>query len=110
MDCNDTIVFKNCEIAKSIEKQVCITDEGHLLKVPVTLCNVHPCRQVIVGVRICLNGKFYAMKTKEVFTGGREYCRRIRELFVGDFNFLFTHSCEDQVDVEVLAHYICKFV
>ena len=108
MDCNDTIVFENCEIAKCIEKQICIADEGHLLIVPVTLCNVRPCKQVIVGVRICLNGEFYAMKTKEVFTGGREYCREIKELSVGDFNFLFTQACENEVDIDVIAHYIGK--
>ena len=108
MDCNDTIVFENCEIAKCIEKQVCITDEGHLLIVPVTLCNVRPCKQVIVGVRICLNGEFYAMETKEVFTGGREYCREIKELSVGDFKFLFMNAYEKEVDIDVIAHYIGK--
>ena len=108
MDCRDTIVFENCEIAKCIEKQISVLDEGHLLTVPVTLSNVRPGKQIIVGVRIYLNGKFYAMETKEVFSGGREYCRKIKELFVGDFNFLFTHACENEVDIEVIAHYICK--
>ena len=103
----ENIEFNVCEDIKCVEVDVKIENEGHLLKVPVYLDDVCPSRKIIVGVRIYVKGKLYAMKTKKVFTGGRPYCRKIREFYVDDFHFLFTDTCIDDIDVDVLAHYIC---
>lgn len=67
---------------------------------------IHSCREVIVGVRVYVGGQLYAMKTKKIFTGGRRYCRKIDEIYVDCFEFLFIDACQDDICVNMLAHYI----
>lgn len=69
----EDIIFYPCDDIKCIQADVKVEDEGYLLRVPVYLNNVCPCRNVVVAVQIFVEGKIYAMKTKEVFTGGRPY-------------------------------------
>lgn len=103
----EDIQFNACEDIKCVEADVKIEGEGHLLRVPVYLNDVCPRRKIVVGVRVYLRGKLYATKTKKVFTSGRSYCRRIREFYVDEFCFLFTDTCIEDIDIDVLAHYIC---
>ena len=101
------IEFNACEDIKYVEVDVKVENEGPLLRVPVYLNDVCPGREIIVGVQVYVRGKFYAMKTKKVFICGRPYCRKIREFYVADFNFLFTDTCRDDICIDILAHYIC---
>lgn len=66
----------------------------------------YSCREVIVGVRVYVGGQLYAMKTKKIFTGGRRYCRKIDQIYVDCFEFLFIDACQDDICVNMLAHYI----
>lgn len=91
---------------KCVETEVKVEDEGYVLRVPVYLNDVCPCRKVVVGVQIYVGGKLYATKVKKVFTGDQPHCRRICEFYVDEFYFLFTDSCVGDIDIEVLAHYI----
>ena len=106
MNCIQEIEFKECEDVKCVGADVEVENEGKLLSVPVYLREVCPCREVIVGVIVYVAGEVYAMKTKKVFTGGREYCKEIDEVYVDCFKFLFEDVCEEDVCVDVLAHYI----
>ena len=102
----DTISFNSCEDTKSLQVDVFIEDEGHLLKVPVYLHNVRPCTELIVGVFVYVDDKFYAMKTRSLFTGGRPYCHKIYEFYAGDFFFLFTNERNKQIRAYIMSHYI----
>lgn len=102
----EDIKFNACEDIKCVETDVKIEDEGHLLRISVYLNEVCPCRKIVVGVQVYVKGKLYAMRTKEVFTGGHSYCRKIYEFYVDEFCFLFTEACVDDIDIDVLAHYI----
>lgn len=106
MACIEKIQFKECEDIKCVEVNVQVENEGKLLRVPVYIRNVYPCREIIVGVRVYVEGRLYAMKTKKIFTGGRRYCRKIDEFYVGCFEFLFIDTCQENICVDTLAHYI----
>lgn len=106
MSCIEGIQFKECEDIKCVEANVQVENEGKLLKVPVYIRNVYPCREVIVGVRVYVGGQLYAMKTKKIFTGGRRYCRKFDEIYVDCFEFLFIDACQNDICVDILAHYI----
>lgn len=106
MDSIDIVTFNACEDIKCLEKDINIEDEGSLLKVPVFLYNVCPYKKIIVGVSVYVDGKFYAIKTKKMFTGSRSYCSKTRKFYAGEFLFLFTDECNKNVRVRVLAHYI----
>ena len=106
MNCIQEIEFKECEDVKCVGADVEVENEGKLLSVPVYLREVCPCREVIVGVIVYVAGEVYAMKTKKVFTGGRRYCGKIDEIYVGYFEFLFTDVCQNDIYVDMLAHYI----
>lgn len=100
------VSFSPCDDVKCIEAEVHIDDEGHMLVVPVYLCDVCTCRKIIVGVQVYVCGRLYAMKTKEICTGGCPCCSRICQFYVGDFNFLFTNIGTEEIDIKILAHYI----
>ncbi|MBU3810905.1 MAG: hypothetical protein H9893_04545 [Candidatus Niameybacter stercoravium] len=106
MRCVDDISFTACEVTKCVKAGVHIDDEGHMLTVPVYLYDVCPCREVIVGVQVYVDGRLYAIKTKKVCTGGCRYCGRIHEKYVDDFCFLFAGLCDEKIDIKILAHYI----
>lgn len=106
MQSMDTVTFNDCDEIKSLEANVHIENEGQLLRVPVYLHNVCPCRQLIVGVCVYVNNRLYAMKTKKVFTGGRHYCPKICEFYAGDFLFLFDDCFDKQIRTRILSHYI----
>ena len=100
------VTFNECEDIKCVTVDVHTEDEGKLLRVPVYVRNVCPDRKIIVGVRVYIRGKLYAMKVKKIFTDHRNYCRKIRRFYVGDFEFLFTDNCDDDIYIDILAHYI----
>lgn len=106
MSCIEKIQFKACEDIKCVEAHVQVENEGKLLNVPVYIREVHPCREVIVGVRVYVDGRLYAMKTKKIFTGGRRCCGKIHEIYVDCFQFLFIDDCQKDICVDMLAHYI----
>lgn len=100
------IAFKPCEESKTIVENIQVDNEGHMLTVPVYLCCVRPCREIVVGVQIYIKDRLYAMKTKKIFTGRHSHRNKIRDFYVGDFTFLFTDECTSDICVKVLAHYI----
>jgi hypothetical protein len=104
--CVEDISFTACEEIKCVEAGVHIDDEGHMLTIPVYLYDVCPCREVIVGVQVYVDGRLYAMKTQKVYTGGCRYCRKIYEKYVDDFYFLFTELCDEKISIKMLAHYL----
>lgn len=106
MECIVDIDFKACEDTKYINIATQASDEGHLLTVPVYLYNVCPCRKIVVGVQIFVNGRLYALKTCKVFTGYSPCCRKICKFYVDEFDFLFTDEYKEDIKVEVMAHYI----
>lgn len=102
----EDIEFDACEDIKRVETDVKVEAEGSLLRISVYLNKVHRCREIIVGVQVYVEGSLYAMKTKKVFTGDHPSRKKINEFYVGDFCFLFTDTSTDDIDVDVLAHYI----
>lgn len=102
----ESIVFDTCEDLKCVESTVRMDPEGHLLLVPVCLKHVRPNRALVVGVEVYLDKKLYALKTRKVFTGHHSCPKKIREFYAGDFHFLFTNSCNKNICIKILAHYI----
>ncbi len=101
------ISINQCEESKEVIMDVVAKDSGSTLKIPVYLYNVWPCRKMVVGVTLFINGVPYATKVKKIFTGGRRwFCHRIACIFVGDFMFLMTDNCNDEISFKVLSHYI----
>ena len=101
------VSFSECEEIKCVKTEVKVEGNGNLLKVPILLTDVCSCRELIVGVQVFVKGKFYAMKTKKVFTGGCPKSRKICTFFAGDFYFLFTNTCNHDITINVISHYIC---
>lgn len=100
------VTFNECEDIKCVTVNVHTEDEGKLLRVPVYVRNVCPHRKIIVGVRVYIRGKLYAMKVRKIFTNHHDYCRKIRGIYAGDFEFLFTDNCIDDIYIDILSHYI----
>lgn len=106
MDNWENVTFDTCEDLKCVESAVRLDPEGHLLLVPVYLKRVCPNRELVVGVEVYLDEKLYAIKTRKVFTGHHSCPKRIRKFYTGDFHFLLTNSCNKEICIKVLAHYI----
>lgn len=102
----EDIYINQCENSKDVSIDVVTDDVGSKLLIPVYLYNVYSRRKVVVGVTIFINGKPYATKVKKIFTGGRWCCHRIASLFVGNFIFLVTDNCDDEISFKILFHYI----
>lgn len=93
------------EDSKNLTINVTTQDSGRLLKIPVYLYNVSPCRKIIVGVKVYVNSKLYAIKVKKIFIPGYPFSKKIRSYFVGDFEFLLTDHCNDEIYFHITSHY-----
>ena len=101
------ISINQWEESKEVIMDVVAEDVGSSLIIPVYLYNVCPCRKMVVGVTLFINGVPYATKVKKIFTGGRIwFFHRIACIFVGDFMFLMTDNCNDEISFKILSHYI----
>ena len=100
------IKFDHTEDSKHLDINVATQDSGRLLKIPVYLYNVSPCRKIIVGVNVYVNQEIYAMKVKKIFICGYPFSKKIRSYFVGDFDFLLTEHCNDEISYHITSHYI----
>lgn len=102
----EDVIFHNCEKTKCIDVKIYIDNEGHIIKVPVYLCNVCPDRNIIVGVLVYIKNKLYAIKTKEIISSGDIAKNRNSKIYVGEFEFLFAEECKEDIQIKVLSHYI----
>ena len=105
----EDISINQCAESKNVFVNVVAENTGSIIVIPVYLYNVCPCRKMVVGVTLIVNGKPYATKAKKIFTGGHRCCffaRSIGRIYAGDFEFLLTDNCNDVITYCTSSHYI----
>lgn len=97
--------FAFCEICKTDELSVDLKCLGRVLRLNVTINNVCPNKNVVVGILIFEDDKLKAVKVKEVNTCGLTACSPVK---AGQFCFVFKEEdlCRRRTfTVKAIAHY-----
>ena len=97
--------FGFCEICKVDDLSVDLKCLGRVLRLNVTINNVCPNKNVVVGILIFEDNKLKAVKVKEVNTCGLTVCSPVN---AGQFCFVFKEEdlCRRRTfRVKAIAHY-----
>ena len=97
--------FGFCEVCKVDDLSVDLKCLGRVLRLNVTINNVCPNKNVVVGILIFEDNKLKAVKVKEVNTCGLTVCSPVN---AGQFCFVFKEEdlCRRRTfRVKAIAHY-----